>query len=49
MEKKKLAQSQQTYVENGICLNTRVEFIDSLLLVCDNVEEPDKVGKAVVL
>lgn len=44
-----LAHSQQTYVENSICLNTRVEFIDSLLLACDNIERPGKVGRAVVL
>lgn len=26
-----------------------VKFIDSLLLVCGNIEKPDKVGKAQVL
>lgn len=45
---KKIGSESATYVENGFCLNTRVEFIDSHLLACDK-EKPDKVGKTVVL
>lgn len=48
--KKKLNQSQQTYLENSFYLNTLVKFIESLLLLaCDHVEKPGKVEKALVL
>lgn len=48
--KKKLNQSQQTYLENGFYLNPLVKFIESLLLLaCDHVEQPEQVEKALVL